>query len=164
MLLRKTSLFLLYNKSCFHQACFQGQFGWIFLFLAFYGRWLFLGPYMEKRPCNKNLVQYLAILNSCIPGWIVTLKNKLFVGIGEGMTASDLKLHVEDWTKKFQVKVIYDPSEGLKQLESLGLLVAKQKGNKQHCYWRGQFFKKMVCVIIIWCLHFLFVAYIINKK
>ena len=51
------------------------------------------------------------------------------------MTASELKLHVEDWMRKFQVKVIYDPSEGVKQLESLGLLVTKQKGNKQHCLY-----------------------------
>ena len=71
---------------------------------------------------------------------------------------------MEDWMRKFQVKVIYDPSEGVKQLESLGLLVTKQKGNKQHYYWRGQFFKKKVGVIHVWCLNFLFVAYMINTK
>ena len=135
----------------------------IALFWHFYRRWLLLGPYIEKRPHNKNLRRYLAILNSCIPVWTVKLKNVIFVGIGEGMTASELKLHVEDWMRKFQVKVIYDPSEGVKQLESLGLLVTKQKGNKQHRYWRGQFFKKWF-VLCVWCLHFLFVAYITNKK
>ena len=74
------------------------------------------------------------------------------------MTASELKLRVEDWMCKFQVKVIYDPSEGVKQLESLGLLVTKQKGNKQHCYLRGQFFKKwlvlyMMFTFFVCCIH-----------
>lgn len=47
----------------------------------------------------------------------------------EGMTASELKQHVEEWMSTFQVTVRYDPSEAVKQLENLGLLLTKQKGN-----------------------------------
>lgn len=46
----------------------------------------------------------------------------------DGMTASELKQHVENWMSKLQVTVKYDPSEALKQLETLGLLTSKQKG------------------------------------
>jgi len=46
----------------------------------------------------------------------------------EGMTGTELKQHIEDWMSKFQVTVRYDPSEAVKQLENLGLLVSKQKG------------------------------------
>ena len=46
----------------------------------------------------------------------------------EGMTGTELKQHIEDWMSKFQVTVRYDPSEAVKQLENLGLLVTKQKG------------------------------------
>ena len=44
------------------------------------------------------------------------------------MTGTELKQHIEDWMSKFQVTVRYDPSEAVKQLENLGLLVTKQKG------------------------------------
>lgn len=46
------------------------------------------------------------------------------------MTVSELKQHVEDWMNtKHPVTLKYDPSEAIKQLENLGLLVTKQKGN-----------------------------------
>ena len=45
------------------------------------------------------------------------------------MTVSELKHHVEDWmNNKFHVTLKYDPSEAIKQLENLGLLITKQKG------------------------------------
>lgn len=50
----------------------------------------------------------------------------------EGMTVGELKQHIEDWMNlKFQVTLKYDPLEPLKQLENLGLLVTKQRGDQQ---------------------------------
>ncbi|XP_078365388.1 transmembrane protein 143-like isoform X2 [Oculina patagonica] len=50
----------------------------------------------------------------------------------DGMTVSELKQHVEDWmNSKFQVTLKYDPSEAIKQLENLGLLTMKQKGEQE---------------------------------
>jgi len=50
----------------------------------------------------------------------------------EGMTVSELKQHVEDWmSTKFQVTLKYDPTEAVKQLENVGLLVTKQRGMPQ---------------------------------
>ena len=46
-----------------------------------------------------------------------------------GMMATELKQHIENWMSKLQVTVKYNPSEALKQLETLGLLITKQKGS-----------------------------------
>ena len=53
----------------------------------------------------------------------------------EGMTAIELKQHIESWMKnKFQITLNYDPAEAIKQLENLGLLEIKQKGTPIiHC-------------------------------
>ena len=46
----------------------------------------------------------------------------------DGMTTDQLKQHIENWMSKLHVTVKFDPSEALKQLENLGLLVTKQRG------------------------------------
>ena len=55
----------------------------------------------------------------------------------DGMTADQLKQHIENWMGKLQVIVKYDASEALKQLENLGLLVTTQRGitNNNHQYY-----------------------------
>lgn len=52
----------------------------------------------------------------------------------DGLTAEQLKQHIENWMSKLQVTVKYDPSEAVKQLENLGLLVTKLRGtnHKSH--------------------------------
>lgn len=52
----------------------------------------------------------------------------------DGLTAEQLKQHVENWMSKLQVTVKYDPSEAVKQLENLGLLMTKLTGtnHKSH--------------------------------
>jgi len=52
----------------------------------------------------------------------------------DGLTAGQLKQHIENWMSKLQVTVKYDPSEAVKQLENLGLLVTKLRGtnHKSH--------------------------------
>ena len=52
----------------------------------------------------------------------------------DGSTAEQLKQHIENWMSKLQVTVKYDPSEAVKQLENLGLLVTKLRGtnHKSH--------------------------------
>lgn len=49
----------------------------------------------------------------------------------DGMTADQLRQHIENWMSKLHVTVKFDPSEALKQLENLGLLVTKQRGEQQ---------------------------------
>ena len=54
--------------------------------------------------------------------------------VSDGLTAEQLKQHIENWMSKLQVTVKYDPSEAVKQLENLGLLVTKLRGmnHKSH--------------------------------
>lgn len=46
----------------------------------------------------------------------------------DGLTAEQLKQLIENWMSKLQVTVKYEPSEAVKQLENLGLLVTKLRG------------------------------------
>ena len=50
-------------------------------------------------------------------------------GFTEGITAADLKEQIDQWMKnKFQVTVIFDPHQPIKQLETFGILQTKQQG------------------------------------